>query len=58
MCVHTWVGMNGICGDGNLLDAYWLTDVEGERLQPRGGERVHGDEDAGMQGCRDMGGQQ
>ena len=29
VCVRTWVGVNSLCGDGNLLAAHWLTDVEG-----------------------------
>lgn len=28
VCVCTWVGVNGLCGDGNLHAAYWPTDVE------------------------------
>lgn len=49
VCLCTCVGKNSICGDGNLLAAHWLTDVEGEGLLGKSGERVHGDEDGGMQ---------
>lgn len=49
VCLCMWVGKNCICGDGNLLAAHWLNDVEGERLPGKSGERVHGDEDGGMQ---------
>lgn len=42
--VCLWLGMNGLCGDGNLLAAYWLPDVEEVGFSSRSGVSVQRDE--------------